>query len=80
MLTHAFFDSISDRIPAVGFTMIFSDGEHLTGCMYSDGPDPYNATDKEIIDSCNKSNPERWGKVVAITDKVKTWCWRGKRK
>ena len=49
----------------VRFTMVFEDGDRLEGCYHSNLSD----SDEDIIAHCNKTIPERWGKVVAIGDR-----------
>lgn len=74
MLTYEFFDSFCKRIPSINFTMVFADGYCLPGCNHviensNDDSDDY------IIEQCNKTNPKHWGKVIAIKDKIETFCW-----
>jgi len=55
----------------IGFTMVFEDGERLTDCLHVNVLD----SDEEIIDSCNLTNPVRWGQVVAIEDRYRQSYW-----
>jgi hypothetical protein len=55
------------RITVLKFTMLFEDGL-LDGCMHRNIHD----SDEEIIKQCNATNPDHWGKVIGITDKVIT--------
>jgi hypothetical protein len=56
-----------DMVPEtrLRFTMVFEDGDRLDRCSH---PNPSD-TDEAIIAHCNKTIPERWGKVVAIADR-----------
>lgn len=72
MLTHGDLDKMSKRHIGLSFTMIFADGGILTACLHDNTTD----NDETIIHQCNKTNPKKWGLVVAITDKKKSSYWK----
>lgn len=71
MITHGDLDKMAERKVGLKFTMIFLDGDRLTGCLHRNIKD----SDKKIIEQCNKTNPGRWGEVIGITDKRKVYYW-----
>lgn len=72
MLSYKNMDEIlGARKIGLAFSMVFEDGDILTGCM-DDNPD---IEDQELIAACNKTNPKRWGKVTGIIDRKKCYYW-----